>query len=132
MKLHKLLQPVFTKSSRTPIRFELRYAPKGAVALPVGSLTYRAGLWTFAYDEAFKAQREAFHPIEGFNDVDKVYESTILFPFFAVRIPDIRRSDIRQAIERAHMTDPDLPDLLALFGRRTISSPAFELIPVQV
>jgi hypothetical protein len=129
MRLRKLLRPVFSKP-RTPVRFELRYAPAGQEPLRVGSLTYQEGRWTFVYDDAFKARRDALHPIEGFDDVDQKYESTTLFPFFAVRIPDIERIDVRRTLEQAHLTNPDVPDLLALFGRRALSSPAFELIPV--
>jgi len=130
MILRKLLQPILSQRSRTPVRFELRYAPRDAKAIAVGVLTFERGRWTFQYQDEFKRHRTTLHPIEGFDDLDRVYESEVLFPFFAVRIPDIDRSDVKRALDQAQLTDPDLPDLLRMFGRRALSSPAFELVPV--
>jgi HipA-like protein len=91
-------------------------------------LEFEAGTWTFRYDEEYKG-RSDLRPIEGFDEVDKIYRSSLLFPFFAVRIPDVERADIKLTLERAHVRHPDAIDLLRIFGRRVVSSPAFELLP---
>ena len=97
--------------------------------LTVGELSYDGEIWTFAYDEAYKRCSEVLRPVEGFDEVDKTYRSSVLFPFFAVRIPDADRPDVRKKLAEQHIEDPDASDLLRLFGRRVVSSPAFELVP---
>lgn len=129
MSLRKFLQSVLPQRARPPVRFELRYVPRGEDAVAVGVLTFAQDRWIFEYDEEFKRLRGTLRPIEGFRDLDKVYESRVLFPFFAVRIPDLDRKDVQRVLEARHISDPDLPDLLRIFGRRALSSPAFELIP---
>jgi HipA-like protein len=95
----------------------------------VGRLDYNGEMWTFAYDDEYKRRSDSLRPVEGFDDVEKVYRSSILFPFFAVRIPDADRPDVRKRLSEEHIINPDASDLLRLFGRRVVSSPAFELVP---
>ena len=57
----------------------------------------------------------------------RVYRSSSLFPFFAVRIPDRERPDIERLLKEKRVTDPDAVDLLRLFGKRAASSPGFQL-----
>lgn len=97
--------------------------------LLVGHLEFDGSVWTFQYDAAYKARHE-LRPIEGFDEIDRVYRSTVLFPFFAVRIPDIDRDDVQRRLEAEHMEDPETADLLRIFGRKALSSPAFELQPL--
>ncbi len=115
------------KGGVKPAAFELRYAPSTEDQLVVGYLDFRDGVWTFRYDETFK--KRGIRPIEGFDDVEKVYRSPALFPFFAVRIPDVDRTDVRRKLQEQRVRDPQQTDLLRIFGRRVLSSPAFELIP---
>ena len=109
-------------------RFELRYAPPSDAPVTVGFLEFKSGSWTFAYDTAYK-QRGDLRPIEGFDDLDRVYTSSVLFPFFAIRIPSPDRTDVKLKLQQDHISDPTLADLLRLFGRRVVSSPGFELVP---
>lgn len=106
--------------------FKLEYAPTDGEHVTVGYLTLEAdGRWTFAYEEEYR-RRSDLRPIEGFDDLDRVYRSKALFPFFAVRIPDPHRADVRKRLE--DIKDPDATDLLRKFGRRSAASPAFELV----
>lgn len=107
--------------------FVLRYVPHGASDVTVGRLDYDGETWTFRYDADFKARRD-LRPIEGLDDLEKVYRSRVLFPFFAVRIPDPRRGDVRRRLEAEGIQDPSVTDLLRIFGHRVVSSPAFRLL----
>jgi HipA-like protein len=109
-------------------RFVLRYVPATGEHVTVGQLEFRGGTWTFRYDDEFKRRRD-LRPIEGFADLEKVYSSDALFPFFAVRIPDVDRDDVRRKLDEEHVRDPEPTDMLRIFGRRVVSSPAFELLP---
>lgn len=131
MKIVKSLWAMMPRPTGRPGGFQLLYQPPdGRPKVTVGHLRFQQGLWTFEYDAEFKAKREQFHPIEGFDRFDHVYQSRTLFPFFAVRIPDLDRPDVRQRLEADHLRDPEPTDLLRLFGRRVVSSPSYELLPV--
>jgi HipA-like protein len=107
----------------------LLYTPSSDTQIKVGELEFDGEAWTFKYSDEYKQRRAELRPIEGLDDVDLVYRSTRLFPFFAVRIPDAHRTDVKRELERAHVKDPNPVDLLRLFGRHVVSSPAFELVP---
>jgi HipA-like protein len=108
--------------------FELRYVPSEDESIVVGHLDFDGTAWTFKYDDAYK-RRVDLRPIEGFDEVERVYTSPVLFPFFAVRIPAVDRQDVQRKLKQAHLRSPETADLLRLFGRRVVSSPAFELVP---
>ena len=125
----ELLRTMRSKPSQKAGRFVLRYVPADGDPVTVGDLELLDGVWTFKYHDEYKS-RPDLRPIEGFDETDRVYKSTVLFPFFAVRIPDIGRQDVRLRLAQAKVSDPDTTDLLRIFGRRVVSSPAFELVPV--
>jgi len=126
MSILKMLR-LGTRSSR-PARFTLLYAPTEESPVTVGHLGFDGKVWTFAYDDEFKG-RPDLRPIEGMDELSRTYRSPVLFPFFAVRVPDIDREDIKRMLASKHLSDPGEADLLRLFGRRVVSSPAFELLP---
>ena len=128
MTLLRTLRAMRARPSQQPARFELRYGAPGDDEVTVGHLAFEAGMWTFAYDEDYK-RRPDLRPIEGFDDIEKVYRSSVLFPFFAVRIPDVDREDVKRTLKQEQIKRPEISDLLRLFGRRVVSSPAFELVP---
>jgi len=106
-------------------QFTLKYAPANGPQVIVGYLTLEEdGRWAFAYDSEYR--RSDLRPIEGFDDLDRIYRSTALFPFFAMRIPDPQRADVRERLR--DIEHPDAADLLRAFGRRAAASPAFELV----
>ena len=128
MALLSTLKGLRSRRPQRTARFILRYGPPAEHPITVGHLEFDGSFWTYWYDDEYK-HREDLRPIEGFGDVDKVYQSSELFPFFAVRIPDPDRDDVRRKLEAAHVRRPEITDLLRMFGRRVVSSPAFELLP---
>jgi HipA-like protein len=109
-------------------RFSLWYhASAGARPVTVGYLKFEGGWWTFEYDTDYR-HRPDLRPIEGFDDLERVYRSRVLFPFFAVRIPDQDRPDVRRRLEEQKIRDPETSDLLRVYGRRAVASPNFELV----
>lgn len=129
MTLFDTLRTMRSKPSQKTAGFVLYYAPSSTEPrVTVGHLMFDGGMWTFQYDDDYK-RRPDLRPIEGFDDTQKVYRSSVLFPFFAVRIPDADRDDVQRELKKARVRNPDPVDLLRLFGRRVVSSPAFELVP---
>lgn len=104
----------------------------------VGTLELERGIWYFSYSHFFKLQYEKAKdspqaesylvPLFGFPDVDKKYESDVLWPFFAGRIPSLKQPEVKEILAREHIDQGDLVALLTRFGKRTIASP-FELNP---
>jgi HipA-like protein len=107
--------------------FTLRYAPPDGDPLDVGILRREDDAWLFRYTEEYRSRRDELRPLEGFDDLDREYRSKDLFPFFAVRIPPADRPDVKRVLEKRQVDNPDIVDLLRIFGRRAGSSPAFEL-----
>src|SRR5262245_44862227 len=100
------------KPEHKSVRFSLWYHSSDTVKpVAVGYLTFETGWWIFKYDPDYQ-RRPDLRPIEGFDDATKVYRSKVLFPFFAVRIPDRTRSDVRQRLEEEQIRDPETSDLL--------------------
>lgn len=60
----------------------------------------------------------------------KTYKNDELWPFFALRIPDLNREDVRDLLRRRNVTASDKLELLATFGRETINNP-FSLAPAR-
>ena len=128
------------KTKRTPrhqpASFTLIYWPRDdqgrrQAEVKVGRLDFDGDLWTFRYDEEYK-HRTDLRPIEGFGEIEKVYRSPVLFPFFAVRIPHESRADVRDKVDERALEERDEGELLRIFGRHVVSSPAFELIPASL
>lgn len=128
MAILDTLRSFRTRRSQHAASFILRYVPDEGVSATVGRLDFDGTFWTFEYDDDYKRRRD-LRPVEGFGDLDRVYRSSVLFPFFAVRIPDVDRGDVRRLLNEQRILDPDPSDLLRLFGRKVVSSPAFELLP---
>lgn len=108
--------------------FDLFYGSPDGDRVLVGRLHFDGTEWTFAYSPEFR-QRTDLRPLEGFDDVHHVYRSRTLFPFFAVRIPDEDRSDVKRALAAEGIERPSPADMLRLFGRKNVASPAYELQP---
>jgi len=90
--------------------------------LLVGTLTAVDGHWTFEYSDAFK-QQSTYARLTGFSDLNKVYESKELWPFFKIRIPGLKQPMIRDILDREGLSRSDDAALLRRFGRRTMSNP---------
>ncbi len=98
--------------------------------LPMLILCRDANGWTLRYTEQFKSQNRV-SPLVPFPDVEKVYQSKEIWPFFAVRIPSIARPEIQQTVRREKLDYSDVAAMLSRFGKRSIADP-FELRPQSV
>jgi HipA-like protein len=101
----------------TEARFELSYKN-----LKIGVLSLNKGKWTFSYTEEFKNQKRLM-PMINFPDVNKVYESEELWPFFTSRIPSQSQREVQSIIQRNKIDAENEVSLLNLFGKRTITNP---------
>jgi HipA-like protein len=90
--------------------------------LDIGTLLYNKVKWTFQYSNDFISQAKV-KPIMGFPNVNKVYESDILFPFFDFRIPSLKRPEIQEMIKKEKMDALNKAQLLAFFGKKTNTNP---------
>ncbi|MGB5941586.1 MAG: HipA N-terminal domain-containing protein [Leeuwenhoekiella sp.] len=89
--------------------------------LDIGYLNRKNNLWQFQYSEKFKNQTR-YHRLVGFSDLNKVYQSDILWPFFKIRIPGLKQPQIKEIIEKDNIDENDEALLLRRFGRRAISN----------
>ena len=128
MSLLETLKAMRSRPAHKAAQFVLLYSPPAERPVTVGHLQFDGSMWTFGYDDEYKRRRD-LRPIEGFDELMRTYRSSVLFPFFAVRIPDVDRDDVKRKLQEDRVRDPEPTDLLRLFGRRVVSSPAFELVP---
>jgi HipA-like protein len=109
------MDPSDTPKSSTAM-FQLCYGN-----IVIGSLSVREGRWRFEYTDEFR--KSNLRPLDQFPDVEKVYESDELWPFFGLRIPSLSQPAVRAAIERDKLDEKNKVELLRRFGRRTIANP---------
>lgn len=73
--------------------------------LTVGELTRAGDLWTFNYSLDFQMQSR-IAPITDFPDKTQLYTSSVLWPFFALRVPSLNQPPIeKRQIRFASMED---------------------------
>ena len=132
----ELLRRLFQKSEGEKTNLQLPASEQQRFVLhigdvPVGELRCANGRWFFAYTEQFKQRSDEFYPIGGFSDLDKVYESDTLWPFFLVRIPGLGQPKVKETIAREKIDATNEAELLRRFGERTLANP-FVLTPDPV
>jgi hypothetical protein len=115
-------QSLNTELASTPDDFVLWFRK-----LPMMQLRRVGGMWELRYTDAFKAQSR-LSPIVCFPDVDKVYRSAKLWPFFSVRIPSIARPEVQRTVREENLDYDDVAAMLRRFGRKSVADP-FELRP---
>ena len=91
--------------------------------VPVGELVCQDGEWIFTYTRQFKERSDEFYPIVGFSDLEKVYRSDKLWPFFLVRIPGLGQPEVQETIRRENLDATNEAELLRRFGKRTLANP---------
>lgn len=101
-------------------KFLLKYGD-----LVVGTLSTANEVWSFEYSDEFK-QQNLLRPLVEFPDVNKPYESSDLWQFFASRIPSPEQAEVEEILRRENIEEDDAVRLLERFGKRTIANP-FEL-----
>ena len=104
------------------ITFNLMYKD-----LLVGTLELEGGWWRFRYSAAFKNQ-DNLKPLPDFPNLEKVYNSEDLYPFFLHRIPSTKQPKVRAVIKEKNVDETNKVALLKLFGFRSITNP-FTLSP---
>lgn len=94
--------------------------------IEVGLLYCENGEWFFKYSEEFKKHLD-YNRIVGFPDLNKVYKSEELWPFFQIRIPGLKQPAIQEILKKENIDESDEVKLLKRFGRKSISNP-YELV----
>lgn len=83
----------------------------------VGVLDYDSDTYRFQYLNGVGSTVEDFRPFIGFPDLERVYESPRLWPFFALRVMDRKRPDYPQYLRWLGLqTDASRLDVLGLSG----------------
>ncbi len=91
--------------------------PKTRSNFTIGKLC-RNTKYTFEYDGDFgKAENCGWTKFDMFPE-ERVYESDVLFPVFASRLPDRKRRDIDKILEKYGLTEFDEFELLRKSGAR--------------
>ena len=96
-------------------------------SLTVGFLKLKKGVWTYEYSDEFKNQSD-IQLLTDFPDVDKVYESRELLPFFMQRIPSMSQPKVVAEIKKEKIDKTNEVELLKHFGKISITNP-FQLSP---
>ncbi|HMR90124.1 MAG TPA: hypothetical protein PKD51_18310 [Saprospiraceae bacterium] len=99
------------------IKFTLRLGE-----LHIGYLYISEGHWVFSYSEEFKNQTQ-YARLTGFSDLNKVYKSDELWPFFKIRIPGLKQPMVRDIIRSEQLDESNEAILLRRFGLKTMSNP---------
>ena len=95
--------------------------------ISVGSLSCKDGDWFYKYADEFKNHSDEYNRIIGFPDLNKTYQSEILWPFFQVRIPGLKQPAIKEILIKENIDKSNEVALLQRFGRKTIANP-YELV----
>ena len=128
-RTRKVLQRLFRAEDRQDLatpssevaRFLLQFDE-----LEVGTLGLSEGVWEFRYTPQFRSQMAAeggVHPLIDFPDVNRVYRSEELWPFFMARIPSISQPQILEEIQKKGLDKKNPVQLLRAFGERSIANP---------
>ena len=110
---------LFKESPSTPSRSTLEvYRKFHDKLLLVGRLSYEEGEYVFRYDSDFRGK-----PISAFPELTREYRSTLLWPFFAVRIPPLDREDMRKEISDRSLRKDQVLEILASLARVSVANP---------
>jgi hypothetical protein len=93
----------------------------------IGELSYDDGRYTFKYTLTSNDYPEGFYRVPTFRNFDEVYTSNKLFLFFAYRMYDRRRSDIKEILGRYGLEEYDEWKLLKATNGRLMTD-KYELL----
>ena len=83
----------------------------------VAVLDFRSGTYRFQYLSGVGESIEGFRPFIGFSNLDRVYESSRLWPFFDLRVMDRKRPDFPRYVGWLGLPpDADRLDILSRSG----------------
>jgi hypothetical protein len=126
--MFNLFKKIISKGETTnssPVEFEFIGNIKFTLKireLHIGYLSIEDSQWVFRYSEEFKAQKK-YARLTGFSDLNKVYSTQELWPFFKIRIPGLKQPMIRDIIKAENLDDSNEAVLLKRFGRESMSNP---------
>jgi hypothetical protein len=84
---------------------------------PVAVLDHSASGYRFQYLPSVRTDVEGFRPFIGFRDLDRVYESSRLWPFFDLRVMDPKRPDFPEYVRQLGLPpDASRLDILSRSG----------------
>jgi HipA-like protein len=99
------------------------YAPgKDREMRRIGTLWQEGRDFVFRYDPTFVASPDA-EPISAFPELDETYRSAELWPFFAVRIPPLRREDVRMLLQKRGLRPEQTLEVLGAIARKSATNP---------
>lgn len=113
----KKKQPISLQHQETTHLFSLKYHE-----LEMGTLKFLGDEWIFEYGSLFKEQH-VISPLIDFPEVNKIYKSQILWPFFSNRIPSLKQPKIKAYIDQHPAEKQNEVKLLALFGEYSVNNP---------
>jgi HipA-like protein len=90
--------------------------------LKIGYLCSRDGDWYFEYSDEFKNHTD-YNRIIGFPELNRVYKSEELWPFFRIRIPGLKQPVVQEILKKENIDINDEVELLKRFGQKTIANP---------
>ncbi len=96
----------------------------------IGTLHCEKREWFFKYTDEFKKHSDEYNHIVGFPDLNKIYKSESLWPFFQIRIPGLKKPAVQEIIAKEKIDQSNEVALLKRFGKKTISNP-YELVPAM-
>jgi len=92
----------------------------------IGTLHCQNGVWEFKYTAEFKEKSDVYNPIAGFPNLDKVYKSESLWPFFQTRIPGLKQPAVIEILSKENIDKNNEYELLKRFGKKSINN-SYEL-----
>lgn len=91
--------------------------------ITIGKLSHKENQWIFQYSEEFKSHLDEYNLIIGFPEVNKIYKSEVLWPFFKIRIPGLKQPAIKEILAKEKINKNDEIGLLKYFGGKSIANP---------
>lgn len=110
-------QAISLEHQETMHLFSLKYHE-----LEMGTLKFLGEEWVFEYSNLFKEQ-SLISPLIDFPELNKVYKSKILWPFFSNRIPSLKQPKIKAYIDQNPSEKQNVVKLLELFGEYSVNNP---------
>ena len=91
--------------------------PSNGAWHPLGQLTFKEGVYTFAYLKGIHNQIGQVNPLPGMQELDQVYQSEHLFPFFENRLLSKKRKEYKDFLAWSGFSEGNVaPPPLAILG----------------
>lgn len=84
----------------------------------IGRLSWEQGEYVFRYEPSYGGT-----PISAFPNIEQVYRSKNLWPFFATRIPPLDREDMRKEINERKLGEDQTIEILGSVAKISAANP---------